>query len=490
MVGMRIGELARRTGVGASTLRAWERRFRFPIPERTPSGQRSYAEADIERVEAVLRLVSEGLTLPAAITRVASIGPGARPEGEAESLLLGQILDAAEQGVWVSKDGRTRYANRRMADMMGYSVDELVAIPVLEFFPPEELPGVRERTAKIRTGERLEFTTKLRRADGSFLDAAITTTPLLSQGGRYDGSVAVVSDVSARNAADAQAKVRASLLESVGDAVIATTPDGILTYLNSTGEQLFGWRSEELVGREAITTLAAPQSVEDAERILSSLLEGRRYVGRQKGTRRDGTTFAAQVTAWSVRDDRNEIIGLAGIIGDQTERTQVERSSRKRKLQSETLALLGVQALRQRMAPEFSPDMLVSEAVDATRRLLAADHAVVLDLTADKNELRQRAASPSALEQAAVPAGSRSFAGYITLARKPIVVDDTRYDGRFDECHMPDGSQAASAIGAPIFGGGGIVGVLAATSATSDKFDEEDTHFVQGMANILGTALL
>jgi PAS domain S-box-containing protein len=291
-------------------------------------------------------------------------------------------------------------------------------------------------------------------------------------------------------AADAQARVRASLLESVGDAVIATTPDGTLTYLNSTGEQLFGWRSEELLGREAITTLAAPQSVEDAERILSSLLEGKRYVGRQKGTRRDGTTFAAQVTAWSVRDERNEIIGLAAIIGDQTERTQVERSSRKRKLQSETLALLGVQALRQRMAPEFSPDMLVSEAVDVTRRLLGADHAVVLDLAAGEHELRQRAASPRMPEAVVVPGGSRSFAGYITLARKAIVVDDTRYDGRFEDCRMPDGTEAASAVGAPIFGVGGIVGVLAACSATTDKFDEEDTHFVQGMANIVGTALL
>src|SRR2546422_8431649 len=102
---MRIGELARRTGVGVSTLRAWERRFHFPVPERTPSGQRSYAEADIERVDAVLRLVSEGLTLSAAITRVANGGPGTAPDGEAGSLLLGQILEAAEQGVWVAKDG-------------------------------------------------------------------------------------------------------------------------------------------------------------------------------------------------------------------------------------------------------------------------------------------------------------------------------------------------------------------------------------------------
>src|SRR3954465_10303603 len=117
---MRVGELARRTGVGASTLRAWERRFQFLEPTRSPSGHRLYDENDVERVAAVVRLVAEGLTLGAAVTRVASLASGTLPEGAGESLLYDQILRVADQGIWVSKDGRTRYANRRMAEIMGY----------------------------------------------------------------------------------------------------------------------------------------------------------------------------------------------------------------------------------------------------------------------------------------------------------------------------------------------------------------------------------
>src|SRR4051812_34502718 len=106
-MGMRVGELARRTGVGVSTLRAWERRFGFLDPDRSPAGHRVYGEDDVERVNAVLRLVAEGLTLPAAIGRITSVGTGALPAGEGEALLYGQILQVADQGVWVSKDGRT-----------------------------------------------------------------------------------------------------------------------------------------------------------------------------------------------------------------------------------------------------------------------------------------------------------------------------------------------------------------------------------------------
>ena len=489
MVGMRIGELARRTGVGVSTLRAWERRFHFPVPERTESGQRSYAETDVERVEAVVRLVSEGLTLPAAITRVASIGPGALPDGESGSLLLAQVLDAAEQGVWVSKDGRSLYANRRMADMMGYSIDELIAIPVLDFFAPDELPAVRERTTQVRAGERLHFTTRLRRSDGSYLLAEITTTPLLSPAGHYAGSVAVIHDATARKEAEVEARIRASLLDTVGDAVLATTPDGSISYLNAAAEQLFGWRSDEVIGHAAITQLAAPQSADDAEHILAALLEGKRYVGRQKGNRRDGTTFAAHVTAWSVRDDDNKIVGLVSIIRDNTDRVQLERDTRKRKLQAETLALLGAQALRRRASPA-SAAAIVNEAVDATRRLLGADDAVLLDVIPGQPEMRPRAASPRTEAPVVVPSDSRSFCGYVVLARKAVVVDDSKHDGRFDECYPPSGRRAASAIGAPVFGETGIVGVLVAHSSTTEKFDELDARFVQGIANIIGTALL
>jgi DNA-binding transcriptional MerR regulator len=65
---LRIGEVARRTGVNVATLRAWERRHGLLVPERTPGGQRLYREADVERVLRVARLVQEGWSVGAAAT--------------------------------------------------------------------------------------------------------------------------------------------------------------------------------------------------------------------------------------------------------------------------------------------------------------------------------------------------------------------------------------------------------------------------------------
>jgi len=60
-----IRVLSERTGVGTSTLRAWERRYGLLTPERTPKGHRLYSEKDVKLVEHILVLLEEGHSLSA-----------------------------------------------------------------------------------------------------------------------------------------------------------------------------------------------------------------------------------------------------------------------------------------------------------------------------------------------------------------------------------------------------------------------------------------
>ncbi|GAA2112001.1 MerR family transcriptional regulator [Kitasatospora saccharophila] len=58
---MRIGELAARAGVSVRSLRYYEQRGLL-TSTRTPSGQRRYAEGDVERVRFVQELYAAGLS--------------------------------------------------------------------------------------------------------------------------------------------------------------------------------------------------------------------------------------------------------------------------------------------------------------------------------------------------------------------------------------------------------------------------------------------
>jgi MerR family transcriptional regulator, light-induced transcriptional regulator len=59
---LRIGEVARRSGVNAELLRVWERRYGVLQPERSAGGFRLYSEQDVERVSEMRRLVAEGVS--------------------------------------------------------------------------------------------------------------------------------------------------------------------------------------------------------------------------------------------------------------------------------------------------------------------------------------------------------------------------------------------------------------------------------------------
>lgn len=77
--GLSIGELARRTGVPAATLRSWEDRYGFPRPQRLAGGHRRYAESDVTLIREVLRLKASGMTLQTAIGQAAARAARAEP---------------------------------------------------------------------------------------------------------------------------------------------------------------------------------------------------------------------------------------------------------------------------------------------------------------------------------------------------------------------------------------------------------------------------
>jgi DICT domain-containing protein len=116
--GLTIGELARRTGVGVSTLRAWERRHGFPIPERLPSGHRRYAEGDVESVSDVLRERAAGSTLEAALGRARDRAAAPR------SSVFATVRDALPEAMPVALTKRGMLAvSRAIEDESGARAD-------------------------------------------------------------------------------------------------------------------------------------------------------------------------------------------------------------------------------------------------------------------------------------------------------------------------------------------------------------------------------
>ncbi len=56
-----IGGLSRATGIPIETLRTWERRYGYPVPDRKPSGHRVYALSSVPRLRRIAAALDHGM---------------------------------------------------------------------------------------------------------------------------------------------------------------------------------------------------------------------------------------------------------------------------------------------------------------------------------------------------------------------------------------------------------------------------------------------
>lgn len=147
-------------------------------------------------------------------------------------------------------DGYFKRLSPAFTTTLGWSVEELLARPFIEFVHPEDVAGtLAEVERQVRRGEKvLHFENRYRHKDGTWRWLAWMSVP---QPGGF--MYATARDVTERRRMEeALARSEENLkvtLNSIGDAVMATDLQGAITQMNPVAEALTGWRSTEAVGR-------------------------------------------------------------------------------------------------------------------------------------------------------------------------------------------------------------------------------------------------
>lgn len=115
------------------------------------------------------------------------------------------------------------------------------------------------------------------------------------------------------------------LLESLGEAVIATDREGSVVFWNSAATALYGYSPAEVLGK-SIYDLTVPEIAEtQAHEIMLTLARGESWRGEFNVRDRQGRTFLAEVTDVPVLDDQGEFQMVIGVSRDVTARKQADQ---------------------------------------------------------------------------------------------------------------------------------------------------------------------
>ncbi len=115
-----------------------------------------------------------------------------------------------------------------------------------------------------------------------------------------------------------------------GEVVLMTDREGVITFINPEFTHLYGYTSEEVVGKTTPRILKSEQVAPDFyESFWKVLLDKRNVQGEIVNKRKDGRHLTVEFSANPVLDERGEITGFLGIQRDITERRRAEKALRE-----------------------------------------------------------------------------------------------------------------------------------------------------------------
>ncbi|HYJ33880.1 MAG TPA: PAS domain S-box protein [Candidatus Binatia bacterium] len=252
---------------------------------------------------------------------------------------LAAIVEFSDDAIFTkSLDGIVRTWNRSAERLFGYRADEIVGKPITTLIPPELHHQEPEILSLLRSGrpvDRLE-TDRITK-DGRRLRVSLSISPLRDSEGELIGAAKIVHDITeiaaARESLAREKELLATTLASIGDAVIATDPEGRVTFLNGEAERLTGWTSADARGRPLPEVFHIVN--EQTRAIVENPVEKALRLGAVVGLANHTVLLARDGSEWPIDDSAAPIImngrvfGVVLVFRDVTERKQVEAALRE-----------------------------------------------------------------------------------------------------------------------------------------------------------------
>ena len=114
---------------------------------------------------------------------------------ESEAKFRG-IVDTASEGFWMSgPDALTTFVNARMAEMLGYSVEEMIGQPLTAFMFEEDVHEHLEKLTRRRRGISERYERRFRCKDGQAVWTIASATPTFDEALRFSGSFVLITDI-------------------------------------------------------------------------------------------------------------------------------------------------------------------------------------------------------------------------------------------------------------------------------------------------------
>ena len=239
-----------------------------------------------------------------------------------------QVLENSDEAILVIQDGWVKFCNPKSVAISGYSVEEQMGRPFVEFMDPGNRDRVMKNYSRRMAGKpspaRYELT--FIHKDGRPRFFRINTKVITWE--NLPASLVFATDITEKKLVqealqDSEGRYR-TLFEATEEGVFIISEAGRVIDLNQAGRKLFGFKKTDPLDDYFAADFYVRQ---EDRRAFVEAMHRKGYVHNFETAYRrfDGTTFQALVNATLQRDEEGRPLFM-GIIRDMTERRKAEEA--------------------------------------------------------------------------------------------------------------------------------------------------------------------
>ncbi len=272
-----------------------------------------------------------------ALTTAATIG-----FSNANAVYLAQVVEQSHEGVWtIDTEGRTISINSRMAEILGYSVSELMRLSHTDVMFECDLAAAYRQLELRKAGDRATWEQRYRRRDGTELWTLACCGPLRDGSGKIVGALGMFTDITERRALEhSQRATELRFRETFENAAVGIAHLDMnfrWTLINAKLCQMLGYSHSELVGLP-FPEITHPDDLDDDLEKTGRLMRGEISIHSmdKRYRKKTGDWLWVHLTGSMVRGDSGAPSYFVAVIQDISDRV-----SAFEKLKESEVALQG-----------------------------------------------------------------------------------------------------------------------------------------------------
>ncbi len=169
---------------------------------------------------------------------------------------------------------RIFYVNPRICELLGYPEAELIGRLLTDLLDEANQKILYKNLERRRLGDQTPYELVWTRRDGSQFPSIVSPKPLFDAQGKFKGSFAIITDITARREAEAAIQRREQyfrqLTENVSDVIGLLSADGTISYINPMIKGILGYDPQELLGKKAVQ-FVHPDEIELLRQIFAKM---------------------------------------------------------------------------------------------------------------------------------------------------------------------------------------------------------------------------